>query len=102
MCVSSECYLKAGFAFCWVSTKRYCQAKDPEKGIYAKAMGTCIFMQALEWRRIQHSIGTKLNRVQALVERSQEGQHRPSVLHLGGGSVPAELADLYQIGMCSP
>ena len=85
MCVLSEWYLKAAFASCWVSTKRYCQARDPEKGIYAKARDTCIFMQALELRRIQHRVGTKLNRVQALVERSQEGQHRPSVLHLGGG-----------------
>ena len=66
-CVSSEWYLKAGFASCWVSTKRYCQVKDPEKGIYAKARGTCIFMQALEWRRIQHRIGTEVNRVQALI-----------------------------------
>ena len=85
MCVLSEWYLKAAFASCWVSTKRYCQARDPEKGIYDKARGTCIFMQAPELRRIQHRVGTKLNKVQALVERSQEGQHHPSVLHLGGG-----------------
>lgn len=68
VCVSLEWYLKAGLASCWVSTKRYCQVKDPEKGTSAKARGTCIFMQALEWRRIQHRIWTKVNRVQALVE----------------------------------
>ena len=46
---------------------------------------TCIFMRGLEQRRIQHRIGEKINRVQALVDWSHEGQQPHSTLHMDGG-----------------
>ena len=42
-------------------------------------------MRGLEQRRIQHRIGAKVGRVQALVDWSLEGQHHHSILHVGGG-----------------
>ena len=48
-----------------------------------KLKGTCIFMRGLEKSRIQHR--TSINRVQALVDWSHEGQHHHSILQLGGG-----------------
>ena len=58
-------------------------------------------MKELEQRRIQHRIGVR-SRVQALVDRSHEGQHHPSVLHLSGALVPAELKDMDQTAMYFP
>ena len=42
-------------------------------------------MKGLEQRRIQHRIGEKINRVQALVDWSHEGQQPHSTLHMDGG-----------------
>ena len=42
-------------------------------------------MEGLEQRIIQHRIGAKVNRIQALVDLRQEGQHHHSILQLGGG-----------------
>ena len=42
-------------------------------------------MRRLEQRRIQHRIGAKVNRVQALVDCNQEGHHHHSILRPGGG-----------------
>ena len=42
-------------------------------------------MRGLEQRRIQHRIGAKVNRVQALIDWSQNGQHHHSTLYMGEG-----------------
>lgn len=54
-------------------------------------------MRGLEQRRIQHRIGAKVDRVQALVDRSQESQHHFSALHLSS----CRAQRLYQIVMCT-
>ena len=52
-------------------------------------------MKGLE-QRIQHRIGTQVNRVQALADGSLGGQHHHSILYLGVGLlVPAELKNTY-------
>ena len=43
-----------------------------------------MFIRGLEQRRLQHGIGTEVDRVQAVVDWSQEGPHN-SILQLGGG-----------------
>ena len=66
----------------------------------------CIFMKGLEQRRIQHRTETKVDRVQALADWSQEGQKMStSSFHPPpgwGAFVPAELKDMYQIVMYIP
>ena len=59
----------------------------------SEAEGICIFMKGLEQRRIQHRIGTKVDRVQALVDQNLVGQKSSTSsflrfqLHWAGGGV---------------
>ena len=54
-------------------------------------------MRGLEQRRIQRRIRAKVDRVQALVDWSPEGQHRSSFPHLGGGLSCCRTQRPYQI-----
>ena len=45
----------------------------------------CMFVKGSEQRRIQHRIGTKVKRVQALVDGNRRVNIIISILHLGGG-----------------
>ena len=54
-------------------------------------------MRRLEQRRIQHRIGAKVNRVQALIDWSQNGQHHHSTLYMGEGLSCCRTQRLYQM-----
>ena len=54
-------------------------------------------MRRLEQRRIQHRIEAKVDRVQALIDWSQNGQHHQSTLYMGEGLSCCRTQRLYQM-----
>ena len=64
--------------------------------------GMWVLMKGLEQRRIWHKTGAKGYTVPASVAGNLSGQHHPSILHLTGTLVPAQLKDLHQTVVCIP
>ena len=61
----------------------------------------CLCNNKGAWAENSHRIGVKVHRIQALVDRGQEGQRHHSVLHLVGVLVPAELEDCIRLWLVS-
>ena len=59
--------------------------------------GIFIFLKGLEQRRIQHRTGAKVNRMQALIDWSQNGQHHHSTLYMGEDLSCCRTQRLYQM-----